>query len=148
MSFQLHEMRDSQPRRAGAAAVAALTLALVAGTSGCDLFGPDQETFTIRVDSISAPETIAPGDTLTVQFHGWVGPDGCHRLDRVDRARGPGILQMGFHGARRTGRDVVCTLEPVRLEHEERVMPPLGDPFTIVVRQPGGGTLERVVRVE
>jgi hypothetical protein len=143
MSYEIHRMRGS-----GAATRAAAMVSLVAAASGCDLMGPDSETFTVRVDSIVAPATIAPGDTLTVRFHGFVGPDGCHRLDRVDRARGPGILQMGFHGERSTGRNLDCTSMLVLLDHEERVAPPLDDPFLIVVRQPGGGTLERVVRVE
>jgi hypothetical protein len=149
MSHPPQETRDSPPaRRAGAAAAAALTVALVAGISGCDLLELDREPFTIRVDSISAPATIAPGDTLTVRFHGWVGLDGCHRLDRVERARSPGRLELRFQGLRRTGSYNVCTSAPVKLDHEERVMPPLEDPFTILVRQPRGRTLERVVRVE
>jgi hypothetical protein len=36
----------------------------------------------------------------------------------------------------------------VPLEHEERVLPPLQDPFTIKVLQPSGPSLERVVRIE
>ncbi|TVP51080.1 MAG: hypothetical protein EA350_00270 [Gemmatimonadales bacterium] len=135
-------------RGAGAAAVAVMVLSIAVGTAGCDLLGPDRETFLVRVDSISAPATVSTGDTLTVQFHGFVGSDGCHRLERVDRGRGPGTLVMTFHGERRVGGNIVCTLEPVALTHEERVTPPFDDPFTIVVRQPGGGTLERVVRVE
>ena len=125
-----------------------LVLALGAGTTGCDLLGPDRESFTVRVESISAPATVAQGETLIAGFQGFVGPDGCHRLREVERTRSPGRLELRFRGERRTSRNTVCTAEPVSFEHEERVAPPLEDPFTIVVRQPGGGTLERVVRVE
>jgi len=139
---------DEPARSTGSSGARALALALLLGSTGCDLLGPDRESFTVRVDSISAPASIGQGETLTVGFHGTVGPNGCHRLERVGRTRSPDGLEMRFHGERNASRRVNCTAMVVLLEHEEQVPPPLADPFTIVVRQPGGGTLERVVRVE
>jgi hypothetical protein len=122
-----------------------LPLLLLAGilTSGCDILGGD-ERFVVRVDSISAPAAVDAGTALEVRFHGWVGPNGCSSLSRVEKRAAPQLLEIRFHGVRRGGN---CTQMPVPLEHAERAEPPLSDPFTIRVLQPDGATLERVVRV-
>lgn len=102
--------------------------------------------FVIRVDSISTPASIAPADTLTARFFGPVGSDGCSRLDRVEKRREGGLLELRFHGTRKGGVD--CSQMPVSLNHEERLVPALPDPFTIRVLQPDGPALERAVRVQ
>jgi hypothetical protein len=56
----------------------------------------------------------------------------------------PDHLEVRFHGVRRGGD---CTQMPVALEHMEIVLPPLDDPFTIRVLQPGVVPLEQAVRV-
>jgi hypothetical protein len=125
--------------------IGVLMAGLATAFSGCDSLLFPTEEFTIRVDSISAPAAIGPDDTLTVRFFGWVGSSGCSRLERVEKALGPGGMQVKFHGER-SGSD--CTQMPVALEHEERVPPSLQDPFTIKVVQPSGPPLEQVVRIE
>jgi hypothetical protein len=113
-------------------------------TPGCDILGSGDESFVVRVDSISAPAAVDAGTALDVQFHGYVGPNGCSSLSRVEKRAAPQLLVIRFHGVRRSGN---CTQMPVSLEHAERAEPPLSDPFTIRVLQPDGATLERVVRV-
>jgi hypothetical protein len=123
-----------------------LPLLVLAGTlaTGCDILGSGDERFVVRVDSISAPAAVDAGTALEVQFHGWVGPNGCSSLSRVEKRAAPQLLEIRFHGVRRSGD---CTQMPVPLEHTERAAPPLSDPFTIRVLQPDGASLERVVRV-
>jgi len=112
---------------------------------GCGLLD-STDSFVIRVDSISAPAAITPADTLSARFFGLVGSDGCSRLERVEKRREGGLLELRFHGTRKGGVD--CTQMLVSLDHEERLLPPLPDPFTIRVLQPDGPALERVVRVQ
>jgi hypothetical protein len=123
-----------------------LRLLVVAGilTTGCDILGFDDDTFVIRVDSISAPAAVEGSNALEVQFHGWVGSDGCSSLSHVEKRATPQLLEVKFHGVRRGGD---CTQMPVALEHMEIVSPPLNNPFTIRVLQPGGVPLEQAVRV-
>lgn len=102
--------------------------------------------FTIFVNSISAPDAIAPADTLVVRFQGYIGPDQCSRLDRVDRERSPGALDIAFRGERDDGG--LCLQMPAPLDHVEKVLPPMQDPFTIRVRQPDGTHLVKTVRIE
>jgi len=108
----------------------------------------DTEHFVIRVDSISAPETIAAAETLRVRFRGRIGPDLCSRLERVEKGHGPGILEVRFHGERTRPSGTDCLDMLALLEHEEQVPPPLDDPFTIRVLQPDGSRLEKIVRVQ
>jgi hypothetical protein len=88
---------------------------------------------------------IAPNDTLTARFYGRIGPNGCFRLSRVERGRGPGLLELRFHGERKENGD--CLQMPAVLDHIERVPPPVEDPFGIRVLQPDGSALQKIVRV-
>lgn len=100
----------------------------------------------MRVDSISAPVSVAAGQSFVIGFSGKVGSDQCSRLARIDRNRSGGALEITFHGERMEGVD--CAQMPVLLEHQEAIAPPVQDPFRITVLQPDGNLLERVVRVE
>ena len=112
------------------------------GCGWAGLGGPTK--FIVRVDSISAPDAIAATDTLVVRFWGRIGATGCSRLDRVETAPGPGLFEITFHGERDDG---LCTQMPVSLIHDETILPPMQDPFTIRVRQPDGTTLIKSVRI-
>ncbi len=111
--------------------------------TGCDPFGGADE-FLIQVDSITGPASVSSTETLTVRFYGFLGPSGCHVLDHVDRNRTPDALELIFHGEDRGG---TCTQALVFLDHQEEIAPPFQDPFIILVRQPDGSVLEKVVRV-
>lgn len=115
--------------------------------AACNLTGPDTQQFTIRVDSVSAPGAISAGEMLRVVYRGWIGPNGCYRLAAVGRHVRSNGVEVGFIGERTTGAGD-CTQMPVVLEHADSFAPPLQDPFTITVRQPGGARLEKVVRIE
>lgn len=119
---------------------------VILAVHGCSVLDPDDE-FVIRVDSISAPASVEPGEPLNVRFHGIIGSNLCYRLDRVERSATAEQLSIRFHGKKRGGfRD--CAQQPAVLEHEETISPPLQDPFTITVRQPSGAPLTRVVAIQ
>jgi hypothetical protein len=122
-------------------------LALPALIAGCDLMDvvyPRTERFVIRVDSIEVQAAVAPTDTLRVHFLGGLGPNSCSRLERVDRRRSAGSVELTFRGeSTRRGQ---CLQMPSMMKHEEKLVPPFTDPFTIRVVQPGGRRIEKVVR--
>ncbi len=125
---------------------AAAVLLVLGVSAGCS--SPSDmatQRFVIAVDSISVPDTIGPNNTLTARFYGRIGPNRCYRLDRVDRGRGAGILELRFYSARIVDGD--CAQMPAVLDHVEEVPPPLEDPFRIRVLQPDGSAQEKVVRV-
>jgi hypothetical protein len=119
---------------------------VIGATHGCGVLDPD-DRFVIRVDSISAPSSVEPGQPLNITFHGTIGNNLCYRLERVERSTTSQQLSIRFHGIKRGGfRD--CAQQPAVLEHEETMAPPLHDPFTITARQPSGAPLTRVVRIQ
>jgi hypothetical protein len=133
--------------RPGYRPATALAVPLVPGIgAGCgNAFDIDTRRFVIAVDSISVPDTIAPNDTLTARFYGRSGPNRCFRPGSVERGRGPGLLELRFHGGRIENGD--CLQMPAVLDHIERVPPTVEDPFRIRVLQPDGSALQKIVRV-
>lgn len=136
-------MEPVRSRKTGIFAIATWTL--IVGFSACTGGGPAVH-FIVPVDEITAPDTVAQGDTLTVRFSGTIGPDLCSRLERVERHRAPGLLELTFHGERPDGGN--CLQMPAALDYVEKVAPPLEDSLTIRVLQPDGGRLEKVVRAK
>lgn len=141
MTFPPTESPATTTRPLATRWIAVCLLSLIAA---CDLMTSESSGFTIRVDELSAPASVGPDQTLTVRFSGTIGPDGCSRLERVERRASRNELEITFRGARRTG---TCVQMPVRLEHQEIVQPPLEDSFTVRVIQPGGPALVHVVRI-
>ena len=135
-----------KPQRLPHALGAIGSLSSILALSSCGIFGPSRESFLVRVDSIGPISVSGASEPLTAQFHGWIGPDGCSWLARVERQATSSSLDATFHGAREVGGGD-CTTAPVALNHAEVVAPPLETPFTITVHQPDGSLLRRVVTV-
>jgi len=115
----------------------------------CALTDPDRSrTFIVRVDGVVAPPAMAGNDTLIVWFYGNVGSDGCSRVEYVQKYLTRAQLEVTFHGKYDGRPGVVCTFQPVALHYPEVVVPPLSSPFTIIVHQPDGALLRRVVVVQ
>jgi hypothetical protein len=130
------------PARTTSATITLLSIA------GCGILIDDTSTRIIKVDSLTVPSTVGPSDELVIEFHGFVGSDGCSVLSRVDRDVGADHLTIRFW-AERTSGGGDCTQMPRLLEHVERIHPPLTDPYTITVIQPRGTpALIRTVRID
>jgi hypothetical protein len=116
--------------------------------TGCGAFGTESTRFVIRVDTITAPATIAPSDTLRVRFEGVIGSSGCYRLESIELTQTIKSLDIRFIGENGAGFSVLCTAAISMLDHYEAKVPPIAGPFVITVRQPDGTTLTRTVAVQ
>lgn len=138
-------MRDRYGREARAL-VAGVILAGLAIVQGCEPTAPDRSrNFIVRVDSIVAPATTAPTDTVIVWFFGYVGNNGCSSVERVDRYQTSTELRVTFRGKYDGRPGIGCTQAPVSLHHPEVVLPPRGAPFSVIVLQPDGSELRRTL---
>ncbi|MFO7653977.1 MAG: hypothetical protein R6X25_09165 [Candidatus Krumholzibacteriia bacterium] len=132
--------------------LAAAAAGSFAGLNGCsDGTSPEafSQHYVIEVDSLAAPATAAPGDTLAVRFWGWVGPNACHRFEGFeDELRDHGVdLTLWTHYQRRA--DQHCEPRNVWLEGEiYRVGPLPAGLFTVTVHQPDGSVLVHETMVE
>ncbi len=156
-------MKPASPRRRGLApariariprvvrvahrpTVAALAgVAIVCSLTACDQLFHHTDHYTIRVDSIVAPYAVAATDTLRVRFHGWVGRNGCWRVESVEKQLRADALEVLFRGEHDEPQGSICIDMPVYLDHAEAVPPPIRTPFTITAHEPDGSTLQRVV---
>ena len=140
--------RSLHARRVARTAAACAGLGCLAILLACEPTAPDRSRkFIVRVDSIVAPATIAPNDTLIVWFFGYVGSDGCSYVEHVDKYLTVAELRVTFRGKFDGRPDVACTMAPVSLHHPEVVLPPRSSPFRIIVLQPDGTLLQRTVVV-
>jgi len=130
------------------ASIAALLGAQVALASCSWITGADDDRYRVRVDSISAPTSIRPTDTLRVVLYGDVGRDGCYEFDRIEARRFASSVELTVCGAYVGGPEVACVQIVTKLHESYAIPPPLSNPFTVAVRQPDGSRLEREVRVE
>ncbi len=144
-SQRTRTLRGTPPTTAAATllGVAVALAALMA--AGCDGVFQSTDRYTIRVDSISAPASVASSETLFVRFFGFVGPSGCWWLESVDRRVTTSSLDVTFRGAH---RNVTCTQAVVYLDRRDTVPPPLAGPFTITAHQPDGSVVKRAVAVQ
>ena len=135
-------------RRMARAVLACGALAGLAILQGCEPTAPDRSRkFIVRVDSIVAPATSAPSDTLIVWFFGYVGNDGCSYVEHVDKYLTVTELRVTFRGKYDGRPGVACTMAPVSLHHPEVVLPPRSSPFRVIVLQPDGTLLQRAIVV-
>ena len=106
----------------------------------CNVLGPGAASFVIRVDSISAPDSLRGTDSLRSRYWGVIGPSGCWSLDHVERTRSPNELALRFVGSH---VQATCTQAFAQLDFVEVLAPPFGNPFTIRVTQPGNRPASR-----
>jgi hypothetical protein len=140
------------PRRSGLCVAVAFVavLGLLGGGSCSDGTYPTyfEQTFPILVDSLAAPAAAAAGDTVTLRFWGYVGPNDCHAFGGVtaDWTEHAVVLTLWYHYYRRAGAD--CLPEAVYLEGEPYRLGPLPPgPFTITVAQPDGSAITDTLHV-
>lgn len=129
--------------------------ALVVGGAGCSMLSnpnsdesPPAEAVLAEVDSLDYPAEIAPSDTLRVDFHGTVGPDGCYSFDRFDVERTQHRLTVTPVVRHTTADDVGCTMAIVPLDRTFTAAPPFAEGvLTLVVPQPNGEEIRVAVTV-
>lgn len=130
-------------------------VALVAGGAGCSMLtnsdsneGRQVASLVAEVDSIDTPNEIASSDTLTVQFYGTVGPNGCYSFERFDVERSASRLIVTPVVERVTGEDVVCTMAIVPLDVTYTAAPPFEEgTLTVEVPQTDGSEVTATVEV-
>ncbi|MDP1857132.1 MAG: hypothetical protein Q8K82_00595 [Gemmatimonadaceae bacterium] len=122
----------------------ALIPVLLALCSAC-VTEPEIRTlaFIIKVDSISAPDSVASQDSFSASFLGRVGPNECYRLTAVSSSGDTSAVDLTFRGEHTVG--TVCAERLVSLEYQRQFAPPRGDPFTLRVHQPDGSLLVKLV---
>jgi hypothetical protein len=126
---------------------------LVLGGSGLGCGAPSHSdpdpggTGIATVDSLVAPQRIAPTDTLSVRLIGRVGPNGCYSLSAIEASRTEGDVRLVPRV--RHERGGMCTMAIVPLDATYRVAPPF-EPgaFAIEVPQAGRAAVTDTVMVE
>lgn len=120
-------------------------LILLAVCSAC-MTEPQVKTlaFIIKVDSISAPDSVASQESFSADFHGRVGPNDCYRLTAVSLSGDAIAVDLTFYGENRVG--AVCSEVPISLTYAGQFVPPRGSPFAIRVHQPDGSLFVKLVR--
>lgn len=110
--------------------------------------GRQVEALVAEVDSVDAPDKIASSDTLTVQFYGTVGPNGCYSFDRFDVERSGSRLIVTPVVEHRRGEDIACTMAIVPLDVTYTAEPPFDvGTLTIEVPQPEDSNVTTAVEV-
>lgn len=130
-------------------------VALVGGGAGCSMLSNAESdsddgpgTGIAEVDSIDAPAQIASSDTLTVQFYGTVGSNGCYSFGGFETDRSGGHLTITPRVQYRGGEDTMCTMAIVPLEETYRADPPFeSGTLTVEVPQPDGADVTATVEV-
>ncbi|MFP4227496.1 MAG: hypothetical protein ACLFTE_01560 [Salinivenus sp.] len=108
---------------------------------------PDSDTLLAQVDTVEAPDRIAPSDTLHLRLRGTVGPNGCYSLVRVERERTP--TEVTLRPVVRHSDQDVCTMAVVPLNEVVAVPPPFQDgSLRLVVPQTDRPAIRTTVRVE
>ncbi len=151
------------------AASVSLTIVVNLTCLACDYYplksDRDFRYFQIKVDSVSVVSplrVVRPGygevtwwlpskspltvtDTLRVQFHGWIGPNGCHQFSHFDVTK---IDMAGYKvsvwGKEQSG--VGCFQLLIVLRHVLEIYPPLRKgTWILLVSQPDGSVLRKEV---
>ena len=97
--------------------------------------------FTVKVDSISHTPFGATGDTITIQFYGVIGYDGCSSFSRIDAIQQP--LQLDLTVLGRRDYSSQCAAVMVYLAGKEyKVIVNHQGWYKIQIHQPDGSILK------
>ncbi|MEX2639237.1 MAG: hypothetical protein WD266_01030 [Balneolales bacterium] len=117
--------------------------------SGCGLISDSdsENTFVINVESIAAPESVALGDTVVINFFGIIGNNGCFHFSHFEDFEADDGLEIEAHGGFSGGRS--CPEVIVDLDGKAfRYVPDSPGEKIIRVLRPQSDPLERRVTVE
>jgi hypothetical protein len=126
--------------------IAGLALVILFFTSGCKKNKSPGTQFTIQIDSIIHPDTIAVGDVLEIKFYGLIGNTKCYSFLKFDVSFDADKIYTTGIGVNSESEN--CAESQVFLTGKDLNIYelPEGD-FTILVNQQRGNTLESTVHV-
>ena len=105
------------------------------------------ETFVIRVDSVSSPTTIHLNETIVFRLHGFVGPDGRYSFSHIDEKRSQSQVEITLWGRKRDAGTFSTGV--IYLENTEyRTGALRSGQFILSVHQPDGTLLKDTVLVQ
>lgn len=126
-----------------------VAIAAVGAGAGCNIVSPADglQQYIIRVDSLTAPASVAANDSLPLKFYGAL-PDGCHQYSHLEALVGPQRVEVTVFGTMKTGKNVACTLIYGIVSPTLKAPPPHTNPVTVVIHQPNGSELTRQIPVK
>jgi hypothetical protein len=127
----------------------ATAIVVQSGLQSCVLGGTREESFVIQIDSVEAPAIVQPNTAFDVRFWGTVGSNGCYAFHHFETQRTTDRLDVTAMGTHTVGDDIACTMAIVELRGKPLSVSKLeADSLRIVVHQPNGSTIMKVVRRE
>ena len=116
----------------------------------CDIFDGDNqeiEYFTIKVDSITGPDTVDVGDTIIFSLDGYIGSNGCFMFSHFDDKKGSLESTLTVWGKHIP--DEICTDAMVYLYGKEyAVKTNQSGIFRLKIKQPDNSILVDTVLVK
>ena len=116
----------------------------------CDIFNSNDqgiEYYTIKVNSISGPDSVYVGDTIIFKLDGYVGTNGCHMFSHYDDKIESQKVKLSVWGKFTKGE--ICTDAEVYLDGKEyRVKTSLPGTFQLQIMQPDNTILVKSVAVK
>lgn len=128
-----------------AALVVAIAAASLASTTGCGLVDPEFQYFTVAIDSVTGPDTVAVRSSFTQQLWGPLSSNGCAEIDKVFIRPGETVSQVQLQGRRRIG---ACENEPAKYLKPYVVTltaPSTPGPYSVSVLRPGPTLVRSIV---
>ena len=124
--------------RAGLTSIAGALLCLA--LFRCDRSQPRYDYFTVKVDSLAAPDSFPHTESVRVQLFGTIGINGAYTLDRIDAVRSERELDLTVWG-RFDRRAKEVTQSFTKLDQSYSTYPGTQGLFRIRVHQPDGSIL-------
>lgn len=102
-----------------------------------------EEDFRIKVDRVELPvNTVFQADTLVLRMYAHVGDDSCHQFSHFQGTISPTMTDIMVWGHYSYISSVTCNPKSIDLiGYQLRVFPLQAGNYTIIIRQPDGGTL-------
>jgi hypothetical protein len=134
---------------------ALFAICLMAALSSCD--DTERTYFTIKVDSIAAPESIRLGNSFSAKFYGMIGGSSCYQFNKVERQSQSAGEELKFQGVNTESPNTACLDVVMYLNDDDyysntgktlQFTPKSKGIFTISIRQPDNSVLKRTIIVE
>ena len=97
--------------------------------------------FIIKIDKITFQDTLSVNDTLTIQFYGLVGYDGCHQFKEFETSQNSSEIHITTLGTK-PNFETICPTVMVYLDGKEfkTIFQQIGN-YKIIIHQPDNSLL-------